>query len=195
MGSIFMIMTEPIKVNKWMIMLGQFCHSATAVHMHAPMHARCSSASLGNKEYSFSHWPSLGDRVSSIRPPVCHSGAKIHEDCCGCCGCVRASGLGRDWPDCAVDVEDRIKKPSLYIIVMGASYRCILHIFMDPCFIVNSSLSALCHSGLMRLIKSIYYFAAPWGKTNCCTICNVFHFRRLLAVISWCRLLITHNHK
>lgn len=94
--------------------VGNYLHEEISVtlpakHAHARTHAFRYSVSLGNKERSVSHWSYRGVGLSTIRPLHCHSVAKMPEDCCGCCGYTRASGLGRSWPECAVDAEERLE--------------------------------------------------------------------------------------
>lgn len=90
--------------------------------------------------------------------------ATQEKNCCGCYEYTRASGLGRDWPECAVDAEEEnVKKKernSPFGNVMGILLLCNWRTFMDACFNINSNPSTHSNSRLSRLMRNAYCSAA-----------------------------------
>lgn len=178
-------------------MAGHCCVAGSCARSQT--HTLCSfQPSPGNKQHSLSHWPrSVTGFFHSLRSLPLRSGGT--RCLWRCCGCARAPGLGRIGTGlCAQWIprtfkkkkKKKTEKPAL-VIVMGVSLRQLRCIFMET----RSSPTAHGHSSLMRLIRGIYSFAAPWADQLLQHTCNAVHSHRALTIKSGCRKLIISNQQ
>lgn len=132
-------------------MLGHFCHSPSKARTRARTYFPFLSALATRKKASPIGLLSmfgclLFALLTATQERKCPKTAVAAADIQGYEGWV-GTGLSVQWMQ-------------WFVSVMGVSFICNWHTFMDTCFITNSSPSAFCNSSLMRLMKSVYYSAA-----------------------------------